>query len=122
MLMDSKFVINGAEGRFTSKIKASSIFPLGPTLHFHFIVDQIRLRIRLFFLPMQHQLNITKFQLQEFKGVDVTLSGMGPFNPILEKMITITSDILENLVIKYIGETIEQFTQSTIYQVPMMQW
>lgn len=120
MIMDSRFAIHGAEGRFTFTIKSDNLSPLWPKFHFHFTVKRIRLRIRLYFMPLKEVLNITKFEMKEFRGVDVTISGLGPLNPILEKMILITSDILENLVTKYIEETIEQLTQSKFYHVPMI--
>lgn len=121
MIMDSRFVIDDAEGRFSFTINSNKVPKLlKPLLHFHFTIKRMKFGIKLYFNPVAQILNINKFQMDEFRGLDVKVAGLGAFNPTIEKMVTITTDILENLVTKYISDTIEQFTQSSVYHIPMI--
>lgn len=81
-------------------------------------IARIDLTIRAEYNPSQATLKPDAIHIDSFSGVVTEVKGLGPFNPIVEKMTTITADVLEKIIAKILNITIKRSINGLIINVP----
>ncbi|XP_015785681.1 uncharacterized protein LOC107363027 [Tetranychus urticae] len=81
-------------------------------------IARIDLTVRAQYNPAKGTLTPEAVHIDSFSGVVTVVKGLGPFNPIVEKMTTITADVLERIIAKILNITIEHTIDGLVITIP----